>query len=167
MIPKPECLICCQRLALDAAKQVTDDESAHNRVVLKTIEVVKEFPQDLDSFLLGLKAMEIVEEVTGNTDPYRDFKKRSNEQAEGLASIIEERIGTTPDPLVAASRAAVMGNVMDAIHGHSLGLDNSIESLLEKQFTNISFTRSVHQLCKKEIPSIRTNRRTESKKRRS
>jgi len=130
----PDCLICCQRIALETTKQVTNDESALKTVILKTMKILKAIPQDTDSFMVGLKVNEIIEEVTGNSDPYRDFKKRSNQIGEKLFPIMSELVEKSPDPLWAACKAAVIGNLMDAIAGTSAEFPEVTDSFFEKPF---------------------------------
>jgi uncharacterized protein with ATP-grasp and redox domains len=151
MILTPECLICCQRIALEAAKQVTNDDATLKAVVLKTMEVLKGIPHDVDSFLVGLKVNGIIEEVTGNNDPYWDFKKRSNQMGEKLSPMVSEMVERNPDPLWAASKAAVIGNLMDAVTNTSLDLTDM--ALFEKPFAVSHFNefRSVLQKARKMV----------------
>jgi uncharacterized protein with ATP-grasp and redox domains len=151
MILTPECLICCQRIALEAAKQVTNDDATLKAVVLKTMEVLKGIPHDVDSFLVGLKVNGIIEEVTGNNDPYCDFKKRSNQMGEKLSPMVSEMVERNPDPLWAASKAAVIGNLMDAVTNTSLDLTDM--ALFEKPFAVSHFNefRSVLQKARKMV----------------
>jgi len=131
MILTPECLICCQRVALEAARQVTHDEADLRIVAFKTMEVLKAVPENADSFLVGLKVMQIIEEVTGNSDPYKEFKKRSNQMGEKLFPIVSEIVEKTPNPLWAACKAAAFGNIMDAIHSVSSNLADFDGSFFE------------------------------------
>jgi damage-control phosphatase, subfamily I len=146
-------MICCQRIALEAARQVTNDESALRAVVLGTMEVLKAIPRGIDTFLIALKVMEIIEEVTGNSDPYKDFKKRSNQMGERLFPIVSEIVEKTPDPLLAACKAAVMGNLMDVIGGPSPEFADNAESLFEKPFAVDHFNefRSVLEKAHKMV----------------
>ncbi|OGP61661.1 MAG: hypothetical protein A2169_13095 [Deltaproteobacteria bacterium RBG_13_47_9] len=113
----PECLICCQRVTLEAAQQVTQDEALLKTVVFRMMELLKSLSENVNSFLVGLKSMEIIEEVTGNSDPYKDFKKRSAKTARELVQIVCDRVEKSPHPLWEACRAAITGNLMDVIPG--------------------------------------------------
>jgi uncharacterized protein with ATP-grasp and redox domains len=134
MILAPYCLVCSQRVALEAAQQVTNDETALKTVLLKMMDTIKGVvSQDVDSFLLGLRMMEIIDEVTGSGDPYKDFKRRSTRVAEQLVSTVRETVAKSPQPLWEACRAAVMGNLMDVIAASAPELFN-MSSFLEKPF---------------------------------
>jgi hypothetical protein len=151
MILTPECLICSQRIALESARQVTNDEAALKAVVFKTMEVLKRISHDVDSFLVGLEVNEIIEEVTGSDDPYLDFKRRSNQMGEKLSPIVSEMVEKNPDPLWAACKAAVIGNLMDAVTNTSLDLTDM--ALFEKPFAVSHFNefRSVLQKTRKMV----------------
>ena len=124
MILTSECMVCTQRIALEAAQLVTGDEPTLKTVISKMMEVLKDAVRDgLDSFLVGLRMMEIIEEVTGCGDPYKDFKRRSTYIAERLAPIVRQKVEESPKPLREACRVAVMGNLMDVI------ADNGPESV--------------------------------------
>jgi uncharacterized protein with ATP-grasp and redox domains len=153
MILIPECLICCQRLALEAARQVTHDEADLKIVVFKTMEVLKVLPQNADSFLVGLKVMQIIEEVTGNSDPYKEFKKRSNQTGEKLFPIVSGIVEKTPNPLWAACKAAAFGNIMDAIHSVSSNLADFDGSFFETPLAVDHFNefRSVLRKARKMV----------------
>jgi uncharacterized protein with ATP-grasp and redox domains len=118
MILTPERLVCSQRIALEAAQYVIYNDAALKMVLLKMMDVLRDVvSKNVDSFLLGLKIMEIIEEVTGSADPYKDFRRRSTQAAEQLVPIIREMVEKGPDPLWNACRAAVTGNLMDVIAG--------------------------------------------------
>jgi uncharacterized protein with ATP-grasp and redox domains len=153
MILTPDCIICCQRIALETAKQVTNNESVLKAVIFKTMDVLNSIPQGIDSFLIGLKVMETIEEVTGNHDPYGNFKKRSNQMGEKLFPIVSEMVEKNLDPLWAACRAAAMGNLMDVINSTSPDLPDIAEGLFEKPFAVNHFNefRSAFQKARKMV----------------
>ena len=120
MILTSECMICAKRIALEAAQHVTRDESDLKTITSKMIEVIKDaFHNGMDSFLVGLRMMEIIEEVTGHSDPYKDFKKRCTNIAEQLAPTVRQMVEESPRALHEACRTAVMGNLLDVIAGNS------------------------------------------------
>lgn len=151
MILTPECLVCSQRVALEAAQYVTRNDAALKMVLLKMMDVLQDVvSKNVDSFLVGLKMMEIIEEVTGSADPYRDFRGRSTQAAEQLVSIIRETVEKGPDPLWDACRAAVTGNLMDVIAGVAPELAE-VNSFLEIPFAVNHFDefRSILQRSEK------------------
>jgi damage-control phosphatase, subfamily I len=120
MILASECMVCAQRITLEAAQHVTRDESDLKTITYKMMDVIKDaFRDGLDSFLVGLRMMEIIEEVTGHGDPYKDFKRRCTSIAQQLAPTVREMVEKSPQALREACRTAVMGNLLDVIAGNS------------------------------------------------
>ena len=141
MILTSECMVCAQRVALEAAQHVTRDEAVLKAVISKMMEVLKDVAHDgLDSFLVGLRMMEIIEEVTGCGDPYKDFKRRSTRVAEQLALTVRQMVEVDPQPLQEACRVAVMGNLMDVITGNAPE-SVDVSKLLETPLTSDSFDK--------------------------
>jgi len=139
MILTSECIVCAQRIALEAAQHVTRDEIALTTITSKMKDVIKDaFHDGLDSFLVGLRMTEIIEEVTGCGDPYKDFKRRSTYIAEQLVPTVRQMVEESPQALREACRAAVMGNLMDVIAGESPEEINT-SSLLETPLAIDSF----------------------------
>ncbi len=133
MILTSECIACAQRIALEAAQHVTRDEIALQTIASKMRGIIQDaFHEGLDSFLVGLRMTEIIEEVTGYDDPYKDFKRRCTSIAEQLASTVRQMVEKNPQALREACRMAVMGNLLDVIAGNSPELVD-INSLLETQ----------------------------------
>jgi uncharacterized protein with ATP-grasp and redox domains len=98
---------------------VTHDETALKTVLSKMMDVLKDAVyKGLDSFLVGLRMTEVIEEVTGCGDPYEDFKKRSTHIAQQLAPTVRDTVERSQEPLREACRASVMGNLMDVLAGN-------------------------------------------------
>ncbi len=153
MILRPECLSCCLKMAREIAKLATQEEALLKTVLLKTMKVLEELPEDVDSFLVGLKVHEIVEAVSGNADPCREIRETNNKQAENLIPIVTDWVDKHPDPLWAASKAAVMGNLMDIMTGRPTDSADLMENFLEKPYAvdDLSAFRSIHKKAEKVV----------------
>jgi uncharacterized protein with ATP-grasp and redox domains len=69
----------------------------------------------------------------GKDDPYSDLKKRSNEVALGLLPVAEVFVRRSKNPLIAAMRVSIIGNLLD------FGIEGSIGSpeALKKTFKEL------------------------------
>jgi len=77
--------------------------------------------------VIGQQIHRLIRKLIGNTDPYRELKQRFNRLALELCAELEERVGTSEDPMETAVRLAIAGNIID------LGVKTSIkESDVEK-----------------------------------
>lgn len=153
MILKPECLLCHLKTALEIAKQETQEVALLKTVLLKTMMVLEELPEEVDSFLIGLKVHEIVEAVSGNADPCREIRETNNKQAENLIPIVTDWVDKHPDPLWAASKAAVMGNLMDMIAGTPPDSAQLIDNYLKRPYAvdDLKAFQSILEKAKKVV----------------
>jgi len=108
-----ECIPCFVRQALDAARLATSDLAVHERVLRETLRWASEMSFDQSPPSMGQRIHRLLREVSENPDPYRDAKRQANEVAMGWLPNLRERIGAAPDPLAAAMRVAIAGNIID------------------------------------------------------
>jgi uncharacterized protein with ATP-grasp and redox domains len=73
-------------------------------------------------------------EMLGEEDLYVRQKQESIRRAEALLPFVEEKIAAAADPLDAALRAAVAGNVIDFATEVSFELEEEIERIFEAEF---------------------------------
>ena len=93
---------------------VTSDE-VHHEIVLKK---VMRYLQAISSFdnpppELSKEVHEIVRNMLHCKDPYKEVKKKSNEMAKELYPHLEEMVEEAKDPLLMATKFAIIGNVID------------------------------------------------------
>jgi hypothetical protein len=120
MILVPECLICTQRIALEAARFVTKDETVLKRILFQMMDVLRSLSsKEIDSFLIGLKMMEIIREATGSRDPYKHFREACARIAQRLIPAVRDTVERSNDPLWEACRSAVIGNLLDVVSHNS------------------------------------------------
>lgn len=112
----PYCIICCLRVTYEATKLVSEDERIIEKALLKTMEILKAAVlKNAGPFVVAIKTMEIIAEVTGSKDPCKEYKKRTSQAATEIMPIVIEIINKSSDPLFMACKAAIMGNSMDII----------------------------------------------------
>jgi hypothetical protein len=98
---------------VDASKRITDDPAVHERVVRETLRIVEGMSFDRPPPWMGQRIHRILRETTGNPDPYRTIKLRSNTLALELYPSLNEQVRASADPFEAAIRIAIAGNVID------------------------------------------------------
>jgi len=92
---------------------VTDDEGVHKRVLEAVMEKMSTFSLTATPPEMAKVIHKIIREVTGNDDPYRLVKERSNDRALELYPLMKKIIGTSNDPLLASCKLAAAGNSID------------------------------------------------------
>jgi damage-control phosphatase, subfamily I len=134
MIPTSECMLCAQRVALEAARHADFDVVAVETVASKITERLKSAVSEKEGFCpVGIGMMEAIQEVTGCSDPYKDLRRRNTQVAEQVISAVREAVETSSDPLWEACRAAVLGNRMDVM-ARAVTEFGNIKSFLDTPF---------------------------------
>jgi uncharacterized protein with ATP-grasp and redox domains len=87
-----------------------------------------------------------IREETGINDPYMKAKKDSNDRALALIPKIKGIINKSSDPLEAAVRISIAGNIMDFGPFSNFDIERTLEDSLRKKFAINDFPR-----FKKEI----------------
>lgn len=108
-----DCVSCFVRQALDASRMVTDDAAVHERVVRETLRLVVEMPFDRSPPWLAQRVHRFLREVTGNPDPYREAKRRSNAVALALYPQLKQEVRSATDSFATALVLAIAGNMID------------------------------------------------------
>jgi len=127
-----DCIPCFLRQALEAARRGTDDEDTHRRVLDSVASLLPKFPLYVTPPEIAQHVYAIVADITGNEDPCYEEKQQANELALSLYPRFKELVASSDDPLLAAAKLAIAGNVIDLAPQSSYGDVQSIaESALE------------------------------------
>jgi len=126
-----DCAPCFMKQALEAARRATPNEALHQEVVRRTARELAVFDMTATPPSMAQKIHRIVRELTGNPDPYREVKQRTNRLAVDLLPAVRRRVREAEAPLEMAVRMAVAGNIID------FGLqrcfrDDDVEEVLER-----------------------------------
>ncbi len=122
-----DCIPCFVRQALDSARLVTNDEQIHEKVVREVLRLAADLDMNQSPPVIGQQIHRLIRKLTGNNDPYHELKQRFNRLAMRMCVELAERVRASEDPLEAAFRLAIAGNIID------LGVKTSIaESDIEK-----------------------------------
>lgn len=127
-----ECAGCIERVALEAGQNNgTHDNTLHRMVISRMLDVLKKAISDgVAGCPVGHRMMDVIHEVTGWSDPYKDFKRRKTRESEQLVLIVREAVEKSSEPLREACKATTIGNLMDVITftaSEALGIDSFLK----------------------------------------
>lgn len=108
-----DCLPCIMRQALRAARAATTDEALQRQVLYEVARLIPQFPLDVSPPELAQQVYRLITRLTGNSDPYREEKRRANEVALKLYPRLKEVVRASDDRLLAACKFAIAGNSLD------------------------------------------------------
>ncbi|MBI4340256.1 MAG: DUF89 family protein [Chloroflexi bacterium] len=106
-----ECPACLERLVHLTVDKATKDERLRRRAASAALETVRSLAtaEKVPTQVAG-EAQRVIREVTGNRDPYREWKDREMQQARRLACSAQQCYGDDVRSLLAIS---VLGNAID------------------------------------------------------
>jgi len=129
-----DCIPCFFRQALESARLSGADESKQKKVLEELARILPSISLESSPPEIGRDIYNLVKSVTGDDDPFKKVKKRSNYLALELYPELKEKIKNSSDKLLVALRLAIAGNVIDYGVPTSFQLDEEIENILYKKF---------------------------------
>jgi len=82
---------------------------------------------------IGTRVHRIVKKVTGNVDPYNQLKEKYNHMALELYPKLKFIAENSEDPLLAAVKIAIVGNVIDFGPEVDINLEKEVEKVLDNE----------------------------------
>lgn len=130
-----DCIVCIIKQALKAARLATNDqriqEEALRRVMLRLTEV--KWTGTPPQLVRASRVAELIVELTGVDDPYKELKKMSNDEALAIVNEVRALIASQEDPLRAAVKVAIAGNIIDFAAVETYDLKETIEKVLKQE----------------------------------
>lgn len=108
-----DCIPCFLRQTLSAAKMASDDPALHEKLVRQVLQEASTMSFDRSPVEMGMQIHRTLRELSGNPDPYREVKDRSNQRMMKVYPQLLSRVNAAPNPLAMAMRLAIAGNIMD------------------------------------------------------
>lgn len=128
-----ECIPCFFRQALEASKLAGADLKVQRQVLNALAKALPVFSLASSPPEMGQKIYRIVRKVTGRNDPYAQIKYESNQRALELYARLKKKIAASRDPLGAAVKLAIAGNIIDYGVKNSLNVDRELKKILKME----------------------------------
>ena len=129
-----DCVPCAVRQALETVRRATDDGPAHLAVLKEVCRRLADVHLDQTPAALSRVAYQVVEELTGEADPYAREKRMYNDRILSLVDHLETLLDEAENRLHRALMLAVAGNVIDLGIGRAFDIDREIGTVLERGF---------------------------------
>ena len=129
-----DCIPCFIRQSLDAARLATEDVHVHEQVVRGVIGLAKDLDMSQSPPVIGQQIHRLIRQLIDVEDPYHSVKQQFNNAALKLYSRMRNLVSESKDPLEAAVRIAIAGNIID------FGLNSQLqEKVLEETIDKCLF----------------------------
>ena len=133
-----DCIPCFLRQAISASRMLSKDPAVHEQIVRKLLSWVCEADFNQSPPVMAQRIHRLLKKISGNGDPYRAAKKDLNRMAMKLLPDLKSQIESAEDPLMAAVRLAIAGNVLDmGVNGNITEWDmrHVIQKAIAEPFT--------------------------------
>jgi uncharacterized protein with ATP-grasp and redox domains len=118
------------------------DEKIHQRVLNSVALMIPDLALNATPPEIAQQVYRVVHEITGNSDPYYETKKRATESALSLYSRMQDTVDYSKDPLQTACQLAIAGNDIDLGAQAQYGsIDSIIEDSLRFQLDQDNYTK--------------------------
>ncbi|HOW72304.1 MAG TPA: ARMT1-like domain-containing protein [Phycisphaerae bacterium] len=126
-----DCVPCFIGQALDSARRRTDSPTIQEQLLREALTLASKLSFAKPPPIMGRLLHRRLRELTGQPDPYRTAKHKANQFALRLYPELKELVIQSEDPLGAAAKFAIAGNVIDL--GVKTGLtQNDVRSSIQE-----------------------------------
>jgi uncharacterized protein with ATP-grasp and redox domains len=120
--------------ALQAAKKATDNEELIQEILTETAGLLHTIDMSCIPAETGKLVYKIVQDKTGNSDPFYIEKQKSIKEALAMLPELEKLTEESEDSLLTAIRIAIAGNVIDFGVNKVFDLKKDARKILKQEF---------------------------------
>jgi len=143
-----DCLPCYLNQALRAAKMAGADLEISHKIMSDTAAFIPQLNMKASPAENGTKVYQIVFDETGVSDPYHAIKRQHIDDALAILPELEAIVEDSDDPLLAAIRIAVAGNIIDLGIPDKINLVEDIRKILKQDFALFDYKQFREKLDK-------------------
>jgi len=129
-----DCIPCFYRQALDAARIAGADEIKQKQILDKVSQLIPDFPLEASPPEMGREIYNLVREMSGVKDPFKEIKENNNRLALKLYPKLKQEVNNSEDRLLTAVRLSIIGNIIDYGAKNSLNVEEEINNLFQGNF---------------------------------
>lgn len=129
-----DCYACFLRQALNASRRAGASEDQQQAVIDRVLALLQGIDPSRTPPEIGDQVHRIVRRMVKDGDPYREAKQESTREALALYPRLKEIVAQADDPLDAAVRLSIAGNIIDFGPDHEYELWDVVERVLEQPF---------------------------------
>ncbi len=134
-----ECVGCIVNQSARVADAINADEQLKKKLTLHVENLSKDFsykdtPPEIASYVY-----EDLARLANKDDLYDEIKKASTKKALSFKPLLEEKLKTTDNKLLTATKIAVAGNVIDLAAQVEFDLEEELDKIFHTEFTHDDF----------------------------
>jgi hypothetical protein len=125
-----ECYECAIKAVIRTARIATDNQELQKKCVLRALQYLLNVDLNQQPPVFSQKIYKVIEEVTGNSDPYKKEKTEQNKKAMKMINDLKNDYNDTKDKLYWAMRLSLAGNSIDCGVGLPKEIEKDIKNLM-------------------------------------
>jgi len=134
MKAKPACIPCYLKQVLSAAREVTDDPIRQREVLNEVAKILPTLSLDATPAENSTYALWRAHQLLGRKDPFAEKKRYYNQLALTMYPHLKKLVQASRDPLEAAVRVAVAGNVIDLGILGAVNVEATLQEVFSQKF---------------------------------
>jgi uncharacterized protein with ATP-grasp and redox domains len=124
---QPECLPCIITQVINTARRVSNDDWVVAKLTKETMELLVGADLTRSPAEITYDTLKAAIRVLGAQDPFAEDKRRYNRKVLALLPRLRKEVQEAPDPVLAAVRFSLAGNIVDLGIGSRFDLDAEVE----------------------------------------
>ncbi|MFH1245618.1 MAG: ARMT1-like domain-containing protein [Candidatus Omnitrophota bacterium] len=128
-----ECVPCFFKQAYDAAGFAGARDTVKKKILRLLVQEIREFDFSLCPSEMGRTLYALVRKITGQDDPFKQIKEKSNRLALALYPHLKEKVTASRDRLLTAVELAIAGNIIDYGVNGALELEKELERIFARE----------------------------------
>ena len=108
-----ECYPCFLRQGIEAARMSGATQAQEKAIVTEILKMLQDIENGATPPVIGEKVHQVIREITGNQDPYKQVKGEATEKALNMLPELRSIISSSDDRLGTALRLSIAGNIID------------------------------------------------------
>ncbi|MFO7979221.1 MAG: ARMT1-like domain-containing protein [Candidatus Aminicenantes bacterium] len=129
-----DCYPCFFIQTLRTMRLITSDEKEIWKALREVSSFLPQLSFDSTPPEIGREVYRIISEITGVEDPYKEIKKTCTQKALDLYPEVKEKVKKADNPLMAALRAAIAGNIIDFGANTEFDIEKDLEKIFVQDF---------------------------------
>ncbi len=147
MIAKAECIPCLVNQGLNALKKLNLNEELQKEVALRAVQYLSRFKTiDKSPAYYAYYVQQIVKELTGKEDPFKEQKRIANAKALEMLPSLMKDLETSEDPLAYALKVSACGNLIDFAVMGNVDFNEVLKDLLKRDFAVWDYDKLLERL---------------------
>lgn len=137
----PACIECLINQSKRVANAIRADEKLTREIVQAVEKMAPGFDFKQTPPEVASELYEKMAQIAGKEDLYDEVKRLSTIKAEEFVPFLEEKISSSDEPLLMATKVAVAGNVIDLAAEYAFDLNEELDKIFHTQFAINDFER--------------------------